>query len=250
MCGVLERFPAKLARQGSHECLEEVFMSDARKHWDEKFGVTPFAHGKEPTEFFKRMLPRLQKGKTLDVGMGEGVNAVHLAKAGFAVKGFDVSQVAVAHARELAQEAGVSIECQVVDLDLYLFGLMEYDSIIMSFFKPPVQRYYSELIRALKQGGTLLVQSYMIGEMSEAIAKEESYRNYYYGINELLRNISELQILFYSESIEGGKHVVQCLARKPLDKDAVKYNLFDMHTKNIEKTPSKHLDLIENLFKK
>lgn len=225
-------------------------MGDAKKHWDEVFGNNSFAQGREPSDFLQRMLPRLQKGKTLDVGMGEGVNAVYLAKAGFTVKGFDVSPVAVNRAREFAKEQGVAIECQVTDLDLYLFGLMEYDSIIMSFFKPPIQRYYSELIRALKQGGTILVQSYMIGEMSEAIAKDESYRNYYYGTNELLRNLSELQILYYSEAIEGGKHVVQCLARKPLDKDALKYNLFDIHTKNAEKAPSKHLDLIENLFKK
>jgi tellurite methyltransferase len=106
------------------------------------------------------MLPRLQKGKALDIGMGEGANAVYLAQKGMQVKGFDISPIAVERALNLAKESGVNIEAKAADLDLFLMGLMEYDTIIMTFFKPPIPRYYSEIIRALKQGGTLLVHSY------------------------------------------------------------------------------------------
>jgi tellurite methyltransferase len=182
--------------------------------------------------------------------MGEGANAVYLAQNGMMVKGFDVSTVAVENALKLAQENGVTIEAKATDLDLFLLGLMEYDSIIMTFFKPPLARYYSELIRALKQGGTLLVHSYSSEEMREAYGSDEVYKDYYYRTNELLTNLKGLQILFYNEGEADGKSVVQCLARKPLDKDAAKYNLFDMSTSQKSQPKSSQKDLAEALFKK
>jgi tellurite methyltransferase len=222
----------------------------AQNFWDSQYKETPFRSGKGPLPFLTQMLPRLQKGKVLDIAMGEGTNAVYLAQKGMTVKGFDVSPIAVEHALSLAKDTGVSIEAKAADLDLFLLGLMEYDTIIMTYFKPPIQRYYSELIRALKQGGTLLVHSFTTEEQREALGQDEAYRNYYYKSNELLQNLKGLQILFYNEGEVDGKSVVQCLARKPLDKDAAKYNLFDMSTTQQEKPKSSQKDLAEALFKK
>jgi hypothetical protein len=59
-----------------------------------------------------------------------------------------------------------------------------------------------------------------------------------------------MRILFYQEAHIDGKHLVQCLAQKPVDKDAAKYNLFDMHTKQVDSEKSKQLELAEKLFKK
>ena len=223
-------------------------MKDAKTYWNEVYSEKPHSDGKAPSEFLVQMLPRLQKGKVLDIGMGEGANAVYLAQKGFHVKGFDISDVAIEHAQKLAKDTGVEIDAKRADLDLFIMGLMEYESIVMMNFKPPVTRYYSELIRALKQGGTLLVESYAIAEMEEAIGKEEAYRNYFYNSNELLKNLAGLRILFYQEAIVNGKHRVQCIAKKPLDKDAAKYKLFDMQT-NEKHVKSKHLELAEKFFK-
>jgi tellurite methyltransferase len=158
--------------------------------------------------------------------------------------------VAVDHAKQLAQEKSVEIESQVTDLDLFVLGLMEYDSILMIDFKPSIKRYYSEIIRALKQGGTLLVKSFMDSEMEEALGPEDAYKNHYYYSNELLHNIRDLKILYYNEDIVDGKKVIQCLAQKPMDKDAAKYNLFNMQSEQKDKGPSRQRELAEALFKK
>ncbi|MDZ4663042.1 MAG: class I SAM-dependent methyltransferase [Pseudomonadota bacterium] len=220
----------------------------SKEYWDKYYQDSPFLTGKAPLKFLVDMFPRLQKGKVLDIGMGEGANAVYLAQKGMTVKGVDVSTVAVERANQLARDTGVSIEAKATDLDLFLMGLMEYDSIIMTFFKPSVSRYYSEIIRALKQGGMLLVHSYMIEEMKVPMAAED-YRNFYFHTNELLRGLQGLQIFYYNESEIDGKSCVQCLARKPLDKDAAKYNLFNMQSAQ-EKPKSTQRDLAETLFKK
>src|SRR5437762_2833145 len=98
--------------------------SNAQNYWNEIYGQNPFKSGKGPLPFLAQMLPRLQKGKALDVGMGEGNNAVYLAQKGFAVKGFDISPLAVEHAQTLAKETGVNIEAKATDLDMFLMGLM------------------------------------------------------------------------------------------------------------------------------
>jgi cyclopropane fatty-acyl-phospholipid synthase-like methyltransferase len=225
-------------------------MSDAKVYWDQLYTEKPFQQGKAPNPFLVSMLPRLQQGKALDIGMGEGQNAVYLAQKGFQVRGFDISPVAIDHANQLAGDTGVSIEAKQADLDLYLMGLMEYDTIIMTRFKPSVSRYYNSIIAALKQGGVLLVDSYTTQEMDEPIPNNEEFRNHFFKSNEILRHLSGLRLLYYQEGRVDGHHVIQCLAQKPVDKDAARLNLFDMHSKSSDQEQSKHLEMAEKLFKK
>lgn len=204
-------------------------MMDAKSYWERYYAEKKFVDGKAPNQFLVDMLPRLQKGKILDVAMGEGSNCCYLAQKGFDVKGFDISKTAVERAKSLAKEMKLDIDAQSADLDLYIMGLMEYDSIVMTYFRPTVTRYYSNIISALKQGGTLLIHSHTMQEMGEAIGRDENFRNYYYASNELLKNLQGMKILFYQEGLVDGKHIVQCLAQKPVEKDAAKLGLFDMH---------------------
>ncbi|MCB9024826.1 MAG: class I SAM-dependent methyltransferase [Bdellovibrionaceae bacterium] len=225
-------------------------MGIAEEYWNAIYKSKPFAKGKEADPFLTQVVHRLQKGKTLDLGMGEGQNAVFLASKGHSVKGIDISSNAIENAKQLALEKGQELQVERTDLDLLVLGLMEYDNIIMIDFKPPITRYYSEISRALKQGGTLLVKSYMDSEMPEALGSEDAYKNFYYYSNELIKNFGDLKILYYNEDKLNGKKVVQFLAQKPLDKDAAKYNLFNMHSQPKETGMSRQRELAEALFKK
>jgi tellurite methyltransferase len=225
-------------------------MGIAEDYWNEFYTKSPFLGGKSPDPFLKKFINRLQKGKTLDIGMGEGQNAVFMSQNGFKVKGLDFSKSAIENAKNLASENCQTLEIEQVNIDLFILGLMEYDSIIMMNFKPSIKRYYTEIIRALKQGGTLLVKSYMDSEVTEILGPEDAYKNYYFFSNELLQNIKDLKILYYSEDVIDGKKVVECLAQKPLDKDAAKYNLFNMQSEQKDLGMSKQRELAESLFKK
>jgi SAM-dependent methyltransferase len=226
-------------------------VTTAKDYWNDEFKKNPFPEGKAPSPFLAQMLHRLEKGNVLDVAMGSGHNSVFLAQKGFKVKGFDISDVAVAAARKLAADSGVEISAESIDLDFFLIGLMEYDSIVMTRFKPALSRFYGEMVRGLKQGGTLLIDSLGVPAMNQAISKDEAFRDIYFSSNELLRHLKDLQILFYQEGEVDGAHVVQCLARKPIERDSLKYDLFSMHTGAAKKDEkSKHLELAEQLFKK
>ena len=74
-----------------------------REVWNEVFTKRQgreFPHNKFLAETIKGRKP----GRALDIGMGEGRNALFLATQGWEVTGFDISDVGVQLAREAAQE--------------------------------------------------------------------------------------------------------------------------------------------------
>lgn len=181
--------------------------------------------------------------------MGEGQNAVYLAQQGYTVEGLDISQVAIDRSLALAHKHQVAISAKRTDLDMHLFELMAYDSIIMMDFRPTVTRYYNEIVRSLKHGGTLLVDGPLTDETN--INQKDLQLNHCFKSNELLHQLKGLTILFYQETSHEEFPRVQCLAEKPAHKDAEKLDIFDMHTKDKKKeATSIHLQMAENLFKK
>ena len=60
----------------------------------------------EPNAFLVEMLRTWKPGRALDVGMGQGRNAIWLAKQGWNVTGFDLSDAGVKLAQEKASERG------------------------------------------------------------------------------------------------------------------------------------------------
>jgi len=80
------------ARRGSHEFIPYTDFISTECVW-----------GFEPDWELKAYLRAISKGKALDLGLGEGRNALFLARSGFEVEGIDLSQEAVRRCNELAQ---------------------------------------------------------------------------------------------------------------------------------------------------
>lgn len=76
--------------------------------WDARYGATHIWSG-EPNGALMALTSDLAPGTALDVGCGEGADAVWLARRGWTVTGLDVSRVAVDRARAAAEAAGVEI---------------------------------------------------------------------------------------------------------------------------------------------
>jgi len=79
--------------------------------------MTHHDHSLEPARFLTENLDILPKGRTLDVAMGRGRNAIYLAKMGFEVEGIDISPEAVHAALERARSVGVSLNARIADLE-------------------------------------------------------------------------------------------------------------------------------------
>ncbi len=187
----------------------------AQQVWEERYQGDNYLFGKEPIAFLKHYSSLLKKGRTIDIAMGEGRNAVYLAKEGFQVEGLDCSAKAVEKAKKLAAEKGVTAEFKTHNLDFFLMPLMKYDTIVMTYFRP-LQRFFSEIRRGLVAGGTAIFEAYTVEHLkgqsapNPLIDPEECYRP-----NELLTSLKDFHILYYRELPEGNSHVVQAIVRKP-----------------------------------
>ncbi|MBK8016971.1 MAG: class I SAM-dependent methyltransferase [Betaproteobacteria bacterium] len=140
-------------------------FNDAQKFWDERFDTSDYIFGRTANVFLTQEAHRLAPGSTvLDVACGEGRNAVWLAEQGHAVHAFDVSPLALAKARLLSQDRGVSVRWSQADVRSWTWLPETYDAIVCIFiqFASPQERsrLFEGFRTALKPGGLVLMQGY------------------------------------------------------------------------------------------
>lgn len=96
-------------------------MGRPRSPWAQEYQRRPeYVWGTEPTTFARRLADMLPGGRVLDLGCGEGRDAVFFAARGFRVTGVDVSAAGIGKARRLARAAGVRVRWVVADMGRYL----------------------------------------------------------------------------------------------------------------------------------
>lgn len=139
--------------------------SDATAHWNARFAGNDFLFGTEPNQWLRDHITALpQGGRVLCVADGEGRNSVFLARHGFAVDAFDISDVAIAKARRLAAAANVTVSYQLADCDGFAWPSATYDgvaAIFVQFADPALRsRLFARIIEGLKPGGVLILQGY------------------------------------------------------------------------------------------
>ncbi|MBX7434469.1 class I SAM-dependent methyltransferase [Mycobacterium sp. Y57] len=170
-------------------------MSDAdRIRWDRRYAdrapMSPDDVGlPTPLAPFADLFPTA--GLALDVACGSGSAAVWLARRGMSVQGCDVSGVAIAHARSLAERAGVAARCRfdVVDLDGGLPPGPPVNVLICSRFRAP--DLDGAIIQRLAPGALLAV-----GVLSEVGAEPGPFRA---AAGELERAFGALDVITAAE---------------------------------------------------
>ncbi len=132
----------------------------ARSSWEERYGGADAIWSGNPNPQLVAEVAGLAVGRALDVGCGEGADALWLARAGWQVTGVDVAAAALARARAQADREGVDVDWQRVDLAQWDTGVEEFDLVTAQYFHwPPAPRaaLFTRLARAVRPGGTLLV---------------------------------------------------------------------------------------------
>ena len=97
-------------------------------------------------------------GRALDVGCGEGADAVWLARAGWEATGLDVSAVAIERGKAAADAAGVEVRWLVAGVEAAPVDAFD----LVTVFYPalehtPEQTAQRALLAAVAPGGTLLL---------------------------------------------------------------------------------------------
>ncbi len=130
----------------------------AHGDWDSRYSDHERVWSGEPNDALTVEVEGMRPGRALDVGCGEGADAVWLAGRGWAVTGLDPSGVALARARSAAAAAGVEVSwvhgvLADEDLPRGAFDLVSVFYPALELADAPVAR----LAELVAPGGTLLV---------------------------------------------------------------------------------------------
>ena len=149
-----------MSHQHSHEVTPEMFEQPS---WDERYAGSGRVWSGRPNAVLVAEASRLAPGRALDVGCGEGGDAIWLAEQGWEVTAIDFSEAGLARAAEHAAERGVAdrIEWRHADLRTWTAPAGEQWDLVTSCFLhllgDGMLRATGEMAAAVAPGGTLLV---------------------------------------------------------------------------------------------
>ena len=160
---------------------------------------------------YAHLLP--SSGAALDLACGKGRNAIFLAQRGLEVTGIDRSEVALAEAREAAEEAGVQVKIKWVAADLEASTVPlpqnHYNVITCFYYRDP--NLYPQIFAALRPGGILFYETFTLDQLQHDFGPRDP--DHLLAPGELPRVFQRLELLFYREmSLE--KAVAGLIARK------------------------------------
>ncbi len=126
-------------------------------YWNRAFGSGKAVFNTEPNAFLVESVKNRNPGMALDVGMGQGRNAIYLARNGWQVTGIDPAVKGVEIARKTAADLGLKLETVIARDTEYDFGESKWDLILFSWTKTPLDTY-DKIVRSLKPGGIVVTE--------------------------------------------------------------------------------------------
>jgi thioredoxin reductase/SAM-dependent methyltransferase len=140
--------------------------------WDQRYGDVPMWSG-NPNGTLVNETRDIAPGRALDVGAGQGGDALWLAEHGWDVTASDISRRALERVDAEATRRGLRVECQHADanaLDPFEAGAFDLVSVqYASIPRTPDGRGVHNLLNAVAPGGTLLVVSHDLEPMRAPI---------------------------------------------------------------------------------
>lgn len=135
--------------------------SGEQTDWDQRYGGEERIWSANPNGTFVSEATDLAPGRALDVGAGEGADAIWLAERGWQVTAADISANALARVSAEADRRRLVVGTLSGDAnDPRAFPSESFDLVSLqygSFLRTPDQRGLRNLLAAVAPGGTLLV---------------------------------------------------------------------------------------------
>jgi SAM-dependent methyltransferase len=142
---------------------EDLSAMHSQEFWDERYGSAPALWSRKPNQRLVEHVADLTPGTALDIGCGEGADALWLASRGWQVTALDLSPVALARAAEQAALAGPEIAGRITweHADLLSWSPRAQVDLVSAQFlhlpPEPAVQVQARLAAAVRPGGTLLI---------------------------------------------------------------------------------------------
>jgi SAM-dependent methyltransferase len=180
-----------------HEHVERGFgAAEQAAEWDARYREGDGARWSgRPNGRLVAEVADLSPGRALDVGCGEGADAIWLAGRGWAVTAVDISDVAIGRAREAAERAGATVEWVCGDALQSAFPARSFDLVSMQY--PALPKAAGEpaakaLLDTVRPGGLLVVVYHDLDDEHREHMKSRGVDPAdYVGAEELIRLLSD-----------------------------------------------------------
>ncbi len=163
---------------GHDHVLKDPRQLVTQEFWDTRYASADAIWSGNPNEQLVAQVADLAPGTALEVGAGEGADAIWLAERGWRVTAVDISPVALERAARRAAEAGEStadkITWQQADILAWTPPSAQFDLVSAHFVHlPKAQRdvVYSRLAAAVRSGGRLLIVGHHPSDLETALGR-------------------------------------------------------------------------------
>ena len=195
--------------------------------WHSRFQAEKYVYGKEPNVFLFEIQKKLPlTGDVLAIAEGEGRNAVFLAEQGLNVTTWDYAESGLQKTKRLADERGVSVKTQLVDLNVAAWEKDQWDEIVCVFGHFPAELREKTLRgvkEAVKPGGYFVTEVYSHYQIPYKSGGPKDL-NFLYAPEEFIQTFNDWRIVhfFMGEVIRnegdlhnGLAHVIQFVGQRP-----------------------------------
>ncbi len=193
--------------------------------WDNRFSAENYIYGEQPNTQFKQFIDKLEQGRILLPGEGEGRNGVYAATKGWEVVAIDQSNKGKEKTLELAKRQQVDLKYIVGDIFESNLEKNSFDAIALIFLHLPsdIRESIHQFIQnLLRPGGKLLLVGFSQDQLKYTSGGPKSL-NMLYTCEMLQSDFSNLKIEKNTQQIvdlqEGIGHngegsIITCIAEK------------------------------------
>ncbi len=135
-------------------------MSNIRTNYEKWYEGEDYYWGLEPAGFCDELIALCPPGadkKVLDIGCGEGKDAVYMASKGYSVTAFDVTENGIRKTLRLAKDKNVPIHAYVDDINTFeiheQFDIIYSTGTIQYLFKENKKAFFEKIERSTKPHG-------------------------------------------------------------------------------------------------
>jgi SAM-dependent methyltransferase len=183
-----------------------------KEMWDERFSGEEYVYGTEPNKFFAEQISKLEPGKILFLGEGEGRNAVHAAKLGWEVHAVDYSDSGKTKSLNLAEKENVKLNYLVSDVTEYNPEENSFDTVVIIYLHLNEENrkvVHQNIIKALKLNGKIILEVFDKKQIEKKTGGPKNI-DLLYSLEDIFEDFQDLDIIkFSNESIhlnEGNLH--------------------------------------------
>jgi tellurite methyltransferase len=147
--------------------------------WEALYQQDESVWGEKPDDLLREYAPQVAMGQVLDLGMGEGRNALYFARLGYVVRGVDIAQTAIDHCLARAKALNLTMQAEVgniVDVVIEPNSLtLAISTMCLQFMKPSESTKVMQTIRdGLQPGGLVYLTMFSTDEPGYARLKQSS----------------------------------------------------------------------------